>query len=53
MNQNEIIDKMLELKKNNGSKIEIQRLQQKLDKATKTTKTANEVNKTNNKSSNE
>ena len=32
MNQNEIINQILELKTNNGSKIEIQRLQQKLNK---------------------
>ena len=41
MNQNKIINKILELKANNGSKIKIQKLQQKLN------------NKTNNKSSNE
>ena len=31
MNQNKIINKILELKANNGSKIEIQKLQQKLN----------------------
>ena len=41
MNQNEIINKILELKANNGSKTEIQKLQQKLN------------NKANNKSSDE
>lgn len=41
MNQNEIINKILELKTNNGSKTKIQKLQQKLN------------NKTNNKSSDE
>ena len=44
MNQNKIINKILELKANNGSKTEIQKLQQKLDKAN---------NKANNKSSDE
>ena len=44
MNQNEIVNKILELKANNGSKIEIQHLQQKLDKVN---------NKANNKSSDE
>ena len=44
MDQNKIINKILELKANNGSKTEIQKLQQKLDKAN---------NKINNKSSNE
>jgi hypothetical protein len=43
MNQNEIINKILELKANNGSKTEIQKLQQKLDKA---------ANKANNKNNN-
>ena len=44
MSETKLINKILELKANNGSKIEIQHLQQKLDKAN---------NKANNKSSDE
>ena len=43
MNQNEIINKILELKANNGPKTKIQKLQQKLDKT---------PNKANNKNNN-
>ena len=56
MNQNKIINKIIELKTNNGSKTEIQKLQQKLDKAIKMANKGESLympNKANNKSSNE
>ena len=43
MSETKLINKILELKANNGSKIEIQRLQQKLNKANNKNKANNNL----------